>query len=205
MRFRYFEQSNTTATLQHWPARLVPPPRARMGAPKPAAGCDGRHHVVNRFGHDNADRHLTIVGAIGGVERARAGIETYFSLDSFTKIASQLRGVIGRGIAGSGARLNFGQLFLKQQSCHKLCISPRQKFSVRGPGPSARDPASAPPARLDARLQRTSVRCARGRKNIPRFAPTTPRSTDAHARRVRCAPREAIRSSGREHRPEEIR
>src|SRR5437764_467553 len=34
IRFRYFEQSMTSATLQHWPARLVPPPRMVMGAPK---------------------------------------------------------------------------------------------------------------------------------------------------------------------------
>jgi len=27
-------ESTTTATLQHWPARLVPAPRPRMGAPK---------------------------------------------------------------------------------------------------------------------------------------------------------------------------
>ena len=33
-RFMYFDVSRTTATLQHWPAKLVPPPRARMGAPK---------------------------------------------------------------------------------------------------------------------------------------------------------------------------
>src|SRR5438094_216489 len=32
MPFRYFEKSSTTATLQHWPARLVPPPRGRSGA-----------------------------------------------------------------------------------------------------------------------------------------------------------------------------
>jgi len=31
--FRYLEKSITTATLQHCPARLVPPPRARMGTP----------------------------------------------------------------------------------------------------------------------------------------------------------------------------
>jgi hypothetical protein len=29
---RYFDQSTTTATLQHWPARLVPPPRDSIGA-----------------------------------------------------------------------------------------------------------------------------------------------------------------------------
>ncbi len=29
----YFEKSRTTATLQHWPASDVPPPRARIGAP----------------------------------------------------------------------------------------------------------------------------------------------------------------------------
>lgn len=28
----YFEKSRMTATLQHWPAREVPPPRARSGA-----------------------------------------------------------------------------------------------------------------------------------------------------------------------------
>ena len=32
MRFRYFEKSMTTATLAIWPARLVPPPRERIGA-----------------------------------------------------------------------------------------------------------------------------------------------------------------------------
>ena len=31
--FIYFVKSNTTATLQHWPAKLVPAPRARTGAP----------------------------------------------------------------------------------------------------------------------------------------------------------------------------
>jgi hypothetical protein len=31
----YFEKSMTTATLQHCPARLVPPPRDNTGAPKP--------------------------------------------------------------------------------------------------------------------------------------------------------------------------
>ena len=33
MRFMYFEKSMMTATLQHWPARLVPAPRGRIGAP----------------------------------------------------------------------------------------------------------------------------------------------------------------------------
>ena len=37
----YFEKSMTTATLQHWPARLVPPPRERIGAP-----CAGRRATV---------------------------------------------------------------------------------------------------------------------------------------------------------------
>src|ERR1051325_3962505 len=32
-RFRYFEKSSTTATLQHCPQRLVPPPRGSTGAP----------------------------------------------------------------------------------------------------------------------------------------------------------------------------
>ncbi len=29
----YLVKSMTTATLQHWPRRLVPPPRDRIGAP----------------------------------------------------------------------------------------------------------------------------------------------------------------------------
>jgi hypothetical protein len=33
MRFRDFEPSITTAVLQVWPARLVPPPRLTIGAP----------------------------------------------------------------------------------------------------------------------------------------------------------------------------
>ena len=32
MWFRYFDQSMTTAVLQHCPARLVPPPRESTGA-----------------------------------------------------------------------------------------------------------------------------------------------------------------------------
>ncbi len=32
-RWQYLVQSITTASLQHWPARLVPPPRERTGAP----------------------------------------------------------------------------------------------------------------------------------------------------------------------------
>ena len=30
----YLVKSSTTATLQHWPARLVPAPRGSTGAPK---------------------------------------------------------------------------------------------------------------------------------------------------------------------------
>src|SRR5688572_24956465 len=33
IRFMYLVKSSTTATLQLWPARLVPEPRARIGAP----------------------------------------------------------------------------------------------------------------------------------------------------------------------------
>ena len=33
-RLKYFDMSIMTATLQHWPARLVPPPRQVIGAPK---------------------------------------------------------------------------------------------------------------------------------------------------------------------------
>ena len=65
----YFDQSMTTATLQHWPARLVPPPRESTGAPNSPAGGDRLHHVFLRLGNDDADRHLAVVR---GVDRIHA-------------------------------------------------------------------------------------------------------------------------------------
>ena len=60
----YFEKSRTTATLQHWPARLVPPPRESTGAP------NSRHAatVARRRPHRAAE---PAQWALGGSWRSR--------------------------------------------------------------------------------------------------------------------------------------
>ena len=80
MRCRYFDMSSTTATLQHWPARLVPPPRGRdrradAGGRSATAG----DHVVAIARDDDADRHLAVVRGVGRVERAGAGVEAHLA------------------------------------------------------------------------------------------------------------------------------
>ena len=51
-----------------------------------AALFDRRKNVLDRLGHDDANRHLPIVGAVGRVERAAAGIETDLALDSLFEL-----------------------------------------------------------------------------------------------------------------------
>ena len=79
MRFRYFEKSMTTATLQHWPARLVPAPRGRIGRAGVAARRDRGRDVGFVERDDEADRDLPVVRRVGRVERARAGVEAHFA------------------------------------------------------------------------------------------------------------------------------
>ena len=77
----YFEKSSTTATLQHCPARLVPPPRARIGRTELPAERDGGEHVVRIPRHDHADGNLAVVGSVAGIQRPAAGVETDFAVN----------------------------------------------------------------------------------------------------------------------------
>ena len=103
--FRYFEQSITTATLQHWPARLVPPPRERIGAPCARQTATVAIDVVDVARDDDADRHLAVVRAVGRVERAAAGVEAHLAADGRGQRAAQRGGRRRRrGGALPGAR-----------------------------------------------------------------------------------------------------
>ncbi len=92
----YFVKSNTTATLQHWPARLVPPPRDSIGAPCSRHTAHRRDDIVFVAGNDDADGHLAVVGAVGRVERAAAAVEA----DLAAHDAAKIGGKIGHGHVG---------------------------------------------------------------------------------------------------------
>ena len=80
-----------TATLQHCPASDVPPPRQSSGALIFTAERDGGEDIISVARKNYADRNLTIVGAIGCVERAAGGVET----DIASKLVAQLFGENG--------------------------------------------------------------------------------------------------------------
>ena len=86
----YFVKSSTTATLQHWPARLVPAPRGSTGAPNFRHAATAATHVVGVARNDEADRHLAVVRAVGRVERAAAAIEPDLAVDR-TRFSSRSR------------------------------------------------------------------------------------------------------------------
>ena len=90
-RCRYFEKSMTTATLQHWPARLVPPPRDEDRRAVIAADATVADHVVDRARDHHADRELAVVRAVGGIERAAAGVEADLALDRRASSAASAR------------------------------------------------------------------------------------------------------------------
>lgn len=71
----------TTASLVHCPARLVPPPRDSTGAPKRTYSYRPRP-VVHGARHDDAERHLTVVGTVGGVCAPAARVEADLAVDS---------------------------------------------------------------------------------------------------------------------------
>ena len=76
--FMYLVKSKTTATLQHWPARLVPAPLGSTGAPYFPADSKRPDHVrIPR--DDKADGNLPVIGSVGRVECATAAIEANFS------------------------------------------------------------------------------------------------------------------------------
>ena len=119
MPWQCLEKSMTTATLQHCPARLVPAPRERTGAPNCAAGRHGGDDVVGVAGHDDADRHLPVVGRVGRVERAAGRVEPHLAPDGLPQAGleravhggvgvkrrrrSRRRWMCGHGDPGGGA------------------------------------------------------------------------------------------------------
>jgi hypothetical protein len=56
-----------------------------------AAHVDRCHHIVRVAWHDDADRDLAIVGGVGRVERAAAGIEADFAADRASQICGKVR------------------------------------------------------------------------------------------------------------------
>ncbi len=77
--------------------------QARAAAPRQerctvaAADGDGRDHVVDVLGDDDADRHLAVVRAVGGVERAAAGVEPDLAADRLAQLGRERRGVDEEG------------------------------------------------------------------------------------------------------------
>ena len=75
----YFEKSRTMAALQHCPASDVPPPRASSGARWSRQSATVARYVFFVARDYDSDRDLAVVGAIGGIESAAAGVEANFS------------------------------------------------------------------------------------------------------------------------------
>ena len=100
----YFVKSSTTATLQHWPARLVPAPRGRTGAPNLRHDRHRRDHIVGVARNDEADRNLAVVRAVGGVQRAAAAIEADFAANLALQRSRSRSAACGKRIDRLGVR-----------------------------------------------------------------------------------------------------
>ena len=92
----YLVKSSTTATLQHWPARLVPAPRGSTGAPnfRHAATAATTSSAIAR--NDEADRNLTVVRAVGGIKRAAAAVEAHLAADLPFQLTLEFGGLVER-------------------------------------------------------------------------------------------------------------
>ena len=91
----YFDQSMTTATLQHWPAKLVPPAARKKRRAKSPASSDRPHYVFFRCWNDNADRDLPVVGSVDGVHGLAAGIEANLAVHGLSQLGFQAIGING--------------------------------------------------------------------------------------------------------------
>ena len=172
-RCRYFEKSITTATLQHWPARLVPPPRERTGASCARQSSIVVDDVVDRPRDDDADRHLAVVRAVGGVQRARARSKR--TSPSTTPCSSRAS--------------FFASTLIRRRSARRLVASARG----RSPAASRRAEALRPPARGVRR--RTCARSARGHGTTPGGEASVLRTTRARTRPARSDPIEFLQLS----------
>src|SRR5882762_578451 len=88
MRFMYFVKSSTTATLQHWPARLVPAPRGSTGAP------NLRHAatVATTSWSSRGTTNPMVIWRVCGVQGAAAAVEAHLSLHRALQLKFELRG-----------------------------------------------------------------------------------------------------------------
>jgi hypothetical protein len=66
--------------------------------PVPVTGRHGFDHVVDAARNHHADRHLTIVGGVGGVESPAAIVESDLAFDLLSQVGRQRAGVHLRGL-----------------------------------------------------------------------------------------------------------
>ncbi len=74
------------------------PARQDRGTVLPAH-VDGRDHIVQIAGNDDADGHLPIVGSVGRIQRTAAAIESHFAAHDLMEIPRQIgvKGSLRRG------------------------------------------------------------------------------------------------------------
>ena len=112
----YFEKSITTATLQHWPAEARAASAAEHRRAVRAAGLDRRDDVVRVARDDDADRHLTVVGGVGGVQRAAARVEADLAANDAREVIRQ-RPRTRRRKAWWARRAHPGSLTDRRRAC----------------------------------------------------------------------------------------
>ncbi len=93
-----------TAELQHCPASEVPPPRAKQRSTVFATDRHGREHILLVTRNNHADRDLAVVGTIGGIKSAAAGVEANFSAQM---AAERIRECGGVELPGLGRRWRY--------------------------------------------------------------------------------------------------
>ena len=162
--FRYFVKSRTTATLQHWPARLVPPPRASSGAPKRRHCSTVSENVFDGLRNDDADRHLAVVGAVGCIERAAAVIEPNLALDALPEVRPSSACASAEGYSATRGR---AQAIC--DSCSSVAINlvllHVWQFAFQSEARTRWNPGGACHPKARGRHRRTSARSGSGRKN----------------------------------------
>jgi hypothetical protein len=85
-----------------------------------AAGRQGGLHVGLVQRHHQADRHLPVVGGIGGVERARAAVEPHFTADHALQAPLE---IVGRRKALARMGMRTGSRMELQRRNRHLSIS----------------------------------------------------------------------------------
>jgi hypothetical protein len=84
---------------------------------------DGLHHIVGAAWHDYANRHLPIVGTIGGIKRQTAIIKAHLSGDLAAQACCQPFCIYTWGTLFADHRGNVGIGWSFNQLCHRSCLS----------------------------------------------------------------------------------